>query len=134
MNRLIVASRENILVLDEAARIARDPERRSRLHEQSICHALMLLDLEGHIDAIGGIAISRLSFAARSRALWRRVRGMFAHERGRQTVTACLNAGLRTKAAYAAALSLPLSPDTRHDLEHQSDEVSTYHEYLEGLS
>jgi uncharacterized protein (TIGR02284 family) len=133
MNRVITASRENILVLDDAARLAKDPVRRSRLHEQSVCHSLMLLDIERHIGAVGGIVISRASIAARLRAFWRRLRGMFGRARERQAVSACVNAERRTEAAYGAALSSPLSAAARQDLERQSHEMTSYGEYLRGL-
>jgi uncharacterized protein (TIGR02284 family) len=134
MNHLIVASRDSILALNEASRRVKDPARRNRLHEQAVCHSLMVLNLEVHINDIGGTPSLRSSFGARARASWRRFRRMFGDEQVRQTVIACLNAELRTEAAYAAALSLPLSPTIRRDLEHQSDEVSSYREYLKGLS
>jgi uncharacterized protein (TIGR02284 family) len=133
MNRLIVASRENILVLDEAARLVKDPVRRGRLREQSLDHSLMLLDLEERIDAIGGVATSRASLPARVRALGRRLRGTFRRNQERQTITACLNAEVRTEAAYAAALCLPLSPASRHNLRFQSNRVLAYHRCLKGL-
>jgi hypothetical protein len=87
MNRIITASRENILVLDEAARLAKDAVRRTRPHEQSVCRSLMLVDLERHIDAIGGVAILRVSFASRVRTFWRRLRGVFGRTHERQAVT-----------------------------------------------
>lgn len=134
MNRVIAACRESILVLDEAVHVVKDPMHRDRLREQSLGHSLMLLELEEWIAAIGGISISRTSFVARVRAFWRRLRNMFGGGKERRTIAACLNAEVRTEAAYAAALSLPLSPSSRQNLKFQSDKIVDYYRCLKTLS
>jgi len=134
VNRLIAVGRENVLVLDEAALFTDDPVRQGRLREQSNSHSLMLHKLEGYVARIGGVAITKASFHARVRAFLRKLRGLFGSQREQQIITACLNAEIRTEAAYAAALALKLSPASRYDLKHQSDEISAYREYLKGLA
>jgi len=134
VNRLIAVGRENVLVLDEAAQFTADPVRQGRLREQSDSHSQMLHELEGYIARIGGVAVSRASFGARVRAFWRKLRGLFGRQREQQTITACLNAEVRTEAAYAAALALKLSPASRCDLKHQSDEISAYRRYLKDIA
>jgi uncharacterized protein (TIGR02284 family) len=130
MNRLMLACHEDIIVLRAAEKIVSDPARRVRLKQQLFRHSKFLSDLEVNIASLGGVAVSRASYAARFRASWRRIRGIFGHSRERNALAACLEAEARTEAAYAAALLIPLSLDARQGIKHHFDEISAYHDYL----
>jgi len=133
VNRLIVVGRVNVLVLDEVVQFSDDPLRQGRLREQSSSHSLMLHEPEGYMARIGGVAVSKASYRARVRAFWRKLRGLLGRQREQQTITACLNAEVRTGAAYAA-LALKLLPASRCDLKHQPDEIPAYRKCSKGLA
>ncbi len=48
-----------------------------------------LRKLELNVESLGGVVVLRASYAARFRAFWRRLRGMFARPRERNALTAC---------------------------------------------
>ncbi len=123
LNRLIVAGRGEIMVLDVGARIVDGTERRARLRQQIERRLVFQRDLANAVTALGGVPATHATSAARIAGVARGVRRLMAGPHEGDAYAACARATERTASAYSQALRLELPADVRFGVEQQDAEV-----------
>ena len=123
LNRLIIAGRNEIITLEEAARVVDGAERRSRLRQQAKRRAIFRRDLALALNALGGVPAQHASGMARLAVGARRIRRLLMGPHDGDAYALCARATERTATAYAKALKLTLPADVRFGVESQYDEI-----------
>ena len=123
LNRAIIAGRDEIMVLDAAAGIMDDAERRARLREQAGRRVIFQQDLVAAVRALGGAPAQHAPSSARLMAGVRRVRRLLIGPHAGDAYAVCARAAAKSASAYSRALELRLPADVRYGVERQSAEV-----------
>jgi uncharacterized protein (TIGR02284 family) len=123
LNRLVVACRDEVIPLEQAALALGHGERRARLVQQARRRGIFRRDLCAGVVALGGQPTRTPSYVARLSGALRSVRRSLTGKHVGDAYAACARATEKTAQAYATALRLNLPDDARFGVELQYAEI-----------
>jgi uncharacterized protein (TIGR02284 family) len=125
LNRIVVACRDEAIVINSAAHTLSDAKRRAYLRQQTRRRRSFRRDLADRIIDLGGAPAARASFHVRLAGVLHRVWGFMAGAHPADTYAACARATSNTAHACAKALQLELPAGIRLDIARKYTEVET---------
>ena len=133
LNRLIVAGRGEIMVLNTALRSMDGGERRARLREQLERRLSFQREVMAAVTALGGVPATHPAPYALLSAAARRVRELLIGPHDGDAYAVCARATETTANAYSKVLKLHLPADVTFGLERQYTQIEWDHRELRRL-